>query len=233
MLLSSLFNRHSLEFSGFSDTPVIHANDWRVLLLLALLVLLAIIVATSRGKVLQIIKALVVPRYFSLLQREGKILEQRIFHVMLIFNMTVFALGITTLVELYKPELINQFTYLGCYGLSLLLLTTIFFVKLLLQNLYIYLFDHQRDKLALHQHKFIFTTFAALTLYLALALVMLAGLKQAIPVYIVVFLILVCIFFYNSYKINPKRYNLFQFFIYFCTLEILPYVILVKFMLTI
>ena len=233
MLLSTIFNRHSLEFSHFSDAPVVHTNNWNILIMVVLLAVLAIVVATSRGKVSQILKALVLPRYFSLLQRDGKIVEQRIFRVMLVFNIATFALGVTTWLELYHPELIARFTYLGCYGLSFLALFVLYFLKVLFLNLYAYLFDHQKDKPLLHQHKFIFITAAALALYLILALVIFTHLLQAINVFFIVLLILVCLYFYNSYKINPRSFKLFHFFIYFCTLEILPYLILVKFILTV
>lgn len=233
MLLSILFKRNPFAFSQFSDTPVVHPNNWNIIFMLVLLMLLAAIVATSRGKIVQTVKAFVVTRYFSLLQRDGKIMEQRVFRFMLVFDVATFALGVTTLLEIYKPDIISRYTYPGCFGIAFAVLFLLYFLKELLQNLYIYLFDHQKEKAIFHQHKFVFLTVGALCLYLALALVVFTNWMLAIHVYLIAFLILVCIYFYNSYKINSRNFNLFHFFIYFCTLEILPYLILVKLVVTV
>ncbi|MBO4488506.1 MAG: DUF4271 domain-containing protein [Bacteroidales bacterium] len=197
--------------------------------MLVLLMLLSVVVASSRGKVLQLVKALVVPRHFSLVLREGKIMEQRAFRFLLIFDLMTIALGVTTLVELYKPELIEQFTYPGCYGIAIAALLTLHALKVLFQNLYVYLFDRQKERYHLLLHKFIYTTVAALILYVFLALVIFSRFLPLINIYFVVLALITILFFYNLCKINPRGFNLFQFFIYFCTLEILPWVIMVSF----
>ncbi|MCR4964464.1 MAG: DUF4271 domain-containing protein [Bacteroidales bacterium] len=228
-LLSSIFTPNELFSSTFSDAPVVQQDNWGVAIMIVLLVLISAVVAASRGKVPQLLKALVVPRHFSLILREGKIMEQRAYRFLLLFDLMTFALGVTTMVELYKPELIQQYTYPLCYGIAFGGLLLLYAIKSLLQNLYVYLFDHQKEKYNLHLHKFIFISVAALTMYLFLALVIYTKFLPVINVYIVLFLIFTLIYFYNSYKINPKVFNLFHFFIYFCTLEILPWLLLVNF----
>ena len=204
-------------------------SNWNVGIMLVLLMLLATVVASSRGKVLQLVKALVVPRHFSLVLREGKIMEQRAFRFLLLFDMMTIALGVTTLVEIYKPELIGKFTYPVCYGAALLALLLLHLLKVLLQNLYVYLFDRQKEKYNLHLHKFIYTTVVSLIMYVFLALVIFSRFLPLINIYFVVLVLITVLFFYNLYKINPRGFNLFQFFIYFCTLEILPWVIMASF----
>ncbi|MBO7492396.1 MAG: DUF4271 domain-containing protein [Bacteroidales bacterium] len=228
-LLSSIFYHNQLAFTSFDDASVTQPSNWNIGIMLVLLMLLAAVVASSRGKVLQLAKAFVVPRHFSLVLREGKIMEQRAFRFLLIFDILTIALGVTTLVELYKPELIARFTYPVCYGAAILALFLLHLVKVLLQNLYVYLFDRQKEKYNLHLHKFIYTTVAALIMYVFLALVIFSRFLPLINIYFIVLALITVLFFYNLYKINPRGFNLFQFFIYFCTLEILPWVIMASF----
>ncbi len=231
-LLAEIFQPNHLSFSAFDDAVVLQPNNWNVGVMLFLLVLFAAIVATSRGKISQLMKALVVPRHYSLILREGKMMEQRSYRFLLLFDMLTYGLGLTTLADFYAPSLVERFSFIGCFLMASVGLFLIYLLKMLFYNFYIKLFDHSKEKYAIHLHKFIFISVMAIVLYVALLLFIFAGIKCVVSIYLIVLFIFTIVYFYNLCKINPKDFNLFHFFVYFCTLEILPYLILVKFVST-
>ena len=77
-------------------------------------------------------------------------------------------------------------------------------------------------------YKFIFVTDAAILLFPFLILMQFTHHFFWIYCYIPLFLMLFVLYVYKLMKINPRQINLFNYFVYFCTLEILPYLLLAK-----
>lgn len=160
--------------------------------------------------------------------RESKILEERVFVFTLLFDMMVFASGILVVAQKYYNPIVAKFSVIGVFGILFALLLILYITKFFVNYVYSILFDHSKERYNINLYKFVFLTLAATTLFPILIIVFFTGYFPLLYTYVPVFVVYVMVLLYKLLKINPKRINLFQFFLYFCTLEILPYVWLVK-----
>lgn len=161
--------------------------------------------------------------------RESKILEERVFVFTLLFDLMVFALGILLLARKYYVPIVAILSEIGVFGILFVVLLFLYFLKFFGNYIYSILFDHPKERYYINLYKFVFLTLAATTLYPILIVIYFTGCFPLLYVYIPIFVAYVIVLLYKLLKINPRHINLFQFFLYFCTLEILPYVLLVKF----
>ncbi|MCQ2284873.1 MAG: DUF4271 domain-containing protein [Bacteroidales bacterium] len=218
-----------ISISEFSTDVVPKPNNWAVLIICFLLLLLTLLIVPFRKKLNLIFKSLFSQRHYSLLLREGKILEERVFAFTLIFDLMTFSLGLDVIAEKFMPQVVKHLSYIGLFGIFFASLLLIYFFKFFVNYIYTALFEHKKERYLMNLDKFSFLTVAAVILFPFLVVVQFTGRFAILYAYIPVFFALLACLLYNLMKINPKAINLFQFFIYFCTLEILPYVILVKF----
>lgn len=214
--------------TDFSKVAVPRTNDWSVVILCAILLVFALVIVPCRRKLSLVARSLFSQRYFSLLFRECKILEEPVYFFTVLGDMLVFAFGLLILMEHYKAAFVARISYLGAFGLALAFIAAIYWLKILVHVIYTSLFDHAKERIAIISYKFMFLTDAAVVLFPFLIMVQFTGLFALLYGYIPVFIGLFVMLLYKSLKINPGKVNLFQFFIYFCTLEILPYILLVK-----
>ncbi len=200
-----------------------------MLVLCALLFLLTIVMVLFRRRYTLHIRSLYSQRFYSLLLRESKVLEEMMFPVTLLFDLLTISLGIVMILMHLKPMLVDRLTFWGAYGAVFGSMLVLYFFSFAANVIYTGLFDHQKERYSLNLYKFVFTSNVALMLLPILvacyALHEFAVMYAVIPL----FLVLLALYVYKLFKINPKKINLFQFFLYFCTLEILPYLLWVKF----
>lgn len=222
-----------LTVSAFSAEPVPKPNNWAVGIICVLLLLATLLVVPFRRKLNLLLKSLFSQRHASLLMREGKILEERVFLFTVIFDLMTFAMGLMVICDHLLPDLVRKLTYIGLFFIFFFSLLALYFFKFFGNYVYTSLFDHTKERYQLNLSKFTFLTVAASVLYPFIIVVQFTGFFPILYGYIPVFFTFLAFFLMNLVKINPKSINLFHFFIYFCTLEILPYVILVKVVATI
>lgn len=200
-----------------------------MLVLCALLFLLTIVMVLFRRRYTLHIRSLYSQRFYSLLLRESKVLEEMMFPVTLLFDLLTISLEIVMILMHLKPMLVDRLTFWGAYGAVFGSMLVLYFFSFAANVIYTGLFDHQKERYSLNLYKFVFTSNVALMLLPILvacyALHEFAVMYAVIPL----FLVLLALYVYKLFKINPKKINLFQFFLYFCTLEILPYLLWVKF----
>lgn len=225
--MSSLFKNPNWIADTFCYNTINRPSSWPVIVICILLLLISVILASNRKRFSLIIRSFYLQRNFSLLTREGRLFEERIIFVVLLFDMMTFALGLLMLGEHYNPELIRKVTSPGAYGIILAALFALYFLKMSVNYLYAYLFDRIKERMSLILYKFIFVTNAAIALLPLLIFIQFTGTNSLFFVYIPIFCVFLLLYLYKLLKINPKKVNLFHFFIYFCTLEILPYLVLV------
>ncbi len=223
-----LFEHHGLTVSEFSTELVPKPNNVAVVVVCVILLLLTLATVLYRRKMNCLIRSLFSQRYYSLLMRESKVLEERIFLLLLPMSLLTFALTASVIAQRYFPVMLEKLTFTGTFGIFCLAFLLLYFFKFLCTVLYTYLFDHQKERYSMNLYKFVFVCVAAIILLPFLLVVIFVGKYQWIYAYIPLFLGLFGLLFYKLMKINPKNINLFHFFIYFCTLEILPYLVLVK-----
>lgn len=114
------------------------------------------------------------------------------------------------------------------FGIIFAIMLALYFLTFTANIVYTGLFEHQKERYSLNLYKFIFLTNVAIVLFPFLVAYQATGYFVVLYAFIPVFLVLLGLFLYRIMKINPRNINLFQFFLYFCTLEVLPYLLLVK-----
>lgn len=223
-----IFTQHQLAAGGFNVDKVPPLDPWPTILLCAALFLFTLIVIHFRRKIFLLFRSLYSARHFSLMLREGKILQERFFLFTLLFDVMVFALGLMVVARHYHNVFAMKCSVPLLFAILFGALMVLYWLKFLGNFIYVTLFEHPKELYPMNLYKFIFVTDAAVLMFPFLVVVVFTGVFAFFYVYISVFLILFVIFLYKLMKINPGKINLFNFFIYFCTLEILPYLLLAK-----
>lgn len=226
--LLDIFTNHLLPAGMFAADPVLRPSPWLTILICASLFLFTLIVVPFRRKLSLILRSLFSQRHFSLMVRESKILEERVFVFTLLFDLMVFASGILVLAQRYYEPIVTKLSEIGVFGIIFISLFILYVLKFFINYIYSVLFDHPKERYYINLYKFVFLTLSATTLFPILIVVTFTGCFPILYAYIPIFVVYVIVLLFKLLKINPKRINLFQFFLYFCTLEILPYVLLVK-----
>lgn len=223
-----IFASHALSVSEFSTDKVLSPNPWATILICAALFLLTLIVVPFRRKFSLIIKSLFSQRHFSLMNRESRILEERVYFFTLLFDIMVLATGVLIILEHFQDASLSEVSPVAVFGMLFGGLMLIYWLKYFCYFIYSKLFEHNKDLYSINLYKFIFLTVSALVLFPFLVVAQFTGHFAVMYAYIPAFAVLFVLFAYKMLKINPRNINLFNFFLYFCTLEILPYVLLVK-----
>lgn len=227
-MLLSLFEHHALAVAEYSADAVPQPENGVTIVLCALIFLMTISVVLFRRRLSNLIRSLYSQRFFSLLIRESKVLEEMMFPVTLLFDLFTMALGIVLIIMRFKAPLVSQLTFWGAYGSVFAVLAVLYILVFFANVVYTGLFDHQKERYSLNLYKFVFSTNVAMLLLPFLIVYHALGNFAVMYAFIPVFFVILGLYLYRLLKINPRNINLFHFFLYFCTLEILPWVLLVK-----
>lgn len=228
-----MFARHWLTVTQFCWDPVAQPNNWLTLLFCALLLLFTMILITFRRKLLLIFRALFSQRHLSIIQREGKLLEDRISPFVLLFDLLTITTGLVMFCTTYIPHAMSKLPFMAYIGIFFALLLAAYVLKLLCNELYANLFGKKKERAVINQYKFIFMTDFAAFLFPMLIIIQYTGLRALYYVITGVLFALLCVWFYRLIKINSTSRHRFHFFLYFCTLEILPWLVFLKILLII
>lgn len=227
-----MFSRHTnLSVKDFHWEQIITHSNQITLVLCVLFLLLTVIVVSSRRKLSLILRSFFSQRYFALIQREGKLLKEKMSFTVLLFDILTISTSIVQFSSIYIPNFLYRTPYSAKIGIFFWLLFVAYFIKLFFYQMYSYLFDRKKELELIIQYKFVFVTDFALVVFPSTILIEYSGLNFLFYVISGILVVLFGFWIYRLIKINPKGGNIFHFFLYFCTLEVLPWLILVKFML--
>ena len=228
-----MFARHSLVAAPFLSDPVVQPNNWITLIFCLLLFLFTVMIITFRRKLFLMFRALFSQRHFSLIQRENKVLEDRMSLLVLLFNLLTITTGLVMFCTTYIPRAMSKLPFIANIGIFFLILLLLYLFKLLSVSLYSSLYGREKERSAINQSRFIFMTDVAVVAFPVLVVIHYTQLTFLYYVLVPVLAILLCIWFYRMMKINSVYGHGFQFFLYFCTLEILPWLVALKVLLII
>lgn len=228
-----MFARHWLTVTQFCWDPVAQPNNWLTLIFCALLLLITMILVTFRRKLLLIFRALFSQRHLSIVHRESKLLEDRISPFVLLFDLLTITTGLVMFCTTYIPRAMSKLPFMAYIGIFFALLLAAHILKLLCNELYANLFGKKKERTLINQYKFIFMTDFATFLFPMLIVIQYTGLRALYYVVTGVLFALLCVWFYRLMKINSTSRHRFHFFLYFCTLEILPWLVFLKILLII
>ena len=228
-----MFTRHWLSVTQFQWDAVVRPNSWITLIFCLLLFVFTMTFLTFRRKLTLIFRALFSQRHFSLLQREGKIIEDRRSIFVLAFDLITITTGLTMFCGTFIPQAVSKWPFIAYVGLFLAILVASYVFKLFCNEVYAFLFDRDKERMSVNQYKFIFMTDISVFLFPMLILTHYSGFHAVYYMIAVVFVTLFAVWIYRMLKINSMNGHRFHFFLYFCTLEILPWALFLKVLLSV
>lgn len=223
-LLNTLFSSMYPQRLFVNDT----VHSITTLLLTLLLGLLALLFILHRRQIIQILQALFSQRIFSQLLRESKLLKERIFFLLYLINYLILSLFLYTVLNYFFPNITSLFSIQFLYLLVFLFVLMDFLFKRFALFLYIYLYDYKENRDEFYFYKLFYLTLNCFILYPILILFFYTKQPITLLIYLPIFIITFGFLFFRFYTLNKIKNFKFQFFLYFCTIEILPYIILLK-----
>ncbi|MDL2312779.1 DUF4271 domain-containing protein [Bacteroidales bacterium OttesenSCG-928-B11] len=222
---NSLLNASIFSFFATDTT------DWITLILLAALVILTLLFTLHRRKYTLLLRSLYSSRYFTQLSHEGKIFEERIYLFDLAFILLTQSVFFYFIIEIYFPSIFAVkppfFTFLIIMGILVL----DFVFKCFMTFSFTYLYDIKSDRTTFFSYKLFTQSSNSLILFPLVVTFTYTSFLPVLLLYIPVFSANFLIMAYRLFLLNRKKIRPFHFFVYFCTFEILPYLILVKILL--
>ena len=232
MSLLSTFYNTTLDIEPLSMPATGRVADWTTWAFCGILVLLTLIIVNGRRKFTYIVRALFSPRSRNQLLRESKPLAEWIYAFLFLYDFLVIGMTLYLLVSAYLPAISGHFSppllFLACAAVA----AAFYFLKT--ANLYLlaFIFDCPDDRATHEQNRFFCTTCCSLALLpLALAAAYTAQLSWLL-LYGILYLACYCFAWFRTINLKSSRFNYFEFFLYFCTIEILPFLVIIKMMIS-
>jgi hypothetical protein len=181
-----------------------------------------------KRKALLMLRALFSTRYFQQLLREGKIANEQIFFYTILIYLVAFPCIILSFFHFYFPELYAGYSpvklyMILCAGILVAIIVSQFFLWYFAE-----IFNYQEQRYLYTTTKALYRFYNALFLVCIIPVVWFTRTPELIFFIYIPFLILILIAFFARFVKNISGVSLIHFFIYFCSLEILPYLLLIK-----
>lgn len=206
--------------------------DFMTLLFCVAIVILTVAITTHNRKFHLIIQSLFSQRIRTQFVREVKLFDEWIYAILLLFIFLVQSTFLYLLTEDFLPGIGNHFQSLVLFAIIFAAVALDYFLKLLNLKFITYLFDYKEERTSFNQNKFLAHTINSLTLLPIMIAAVYTGYHEILWFYAPFFLGTYLLLIYRTITLNIKNLNPFQFFLYFCTLEILPYLIILKVLIT-
>ena len=196
------------------------------------LLLVTLSFVSYKRKALLMLRALFSARYFQQLLREGKLVNERINLYTILLNFIIFPCLILISFQFYIPEILETvISSLLFYGIAFTGMIVIFMVSRFFLWYFTYIFNYQEHRYLYSSTKALYRFYNALLLICIIPVVWYARIPEIIYfVYIPLFMIIFLAFFTRFLR-NITGMSRIHFFIYFCSLEILPYLLLIKWLI--
>ena len=225
--ISVVLQVHSAAISNGMIPISSYADIATFVFCLALLVL-TLNVASNRRVFKSTLQALFVPRVRSQFFRESKLYNEWCFYLGVLFNTLVQSLLVFYLVVILLPsvacEINLKLLYAICFGATLF----DFFFKLGNSLMLGKLFECSGDAAIFNHSKFFYLSVCSVALMPILAASVYLGIPAILFAYLFFFVTAYVFMVVRTLTLKSSALSLFQFFLYFCTLEILPYLIILK-----
>ena len=213
----------------FDFSTISFANsNWAVLIILVELLLLTINAVVYRRSLVLSIQSLYSKRSFSQVSKEGKFFSDGMFIFSVPFLLLTWSMSILQLCSLYFPSIFERFTYMEAFGLIVGALAAFFLLKMVINFFIFEFFECSETRYDFHVLNFSFLLNCSLALMLGHIVVQNTNFYSFYHFILLIIIGLYILKIYKDFILKSKRVNLFQFFMYFCTLEILPCLVLVK-----
>ena len=224
----SLFSKDSPPAVSEGMIPISAYADIATFVFCLALIVLAVNVTNNRRDFKATLQALFVPRVRSQFFRDSKLYNEWCFAFGTLFNTLVQSLLVFYLLVTFLPSLANaiplKLLYVLCFGAVLL----DFFIKLGNSTLLGKLFECGNDAAIFNHSKFFYYSDNSIVLLPILATAIYLGIPAILFSYLPFFIATYSMMLIRTLTLKSSALSLFQFFLYFCTLEILPYLVILK-----
>lgn len=214
----------AFDFSTISFTN----SNWAILIIIVELLLLTINAVMYRRNLVLSIQSLYSKRSFSQVSKEGKFFSEGTFIFSLPFILLTWSLSLLQLGSHYFPNMFATLNFIQFFGLIAGFIAAFLLLKMLLNVFLFEFFDCSEKRYDFHVLNFSFLLNCSLALMLGQMVVQNTNFYPFYYFILLIFIGLYILKIYKSFVLKSKRVNLFQFFMYFCTLEILPCLVILK-----
>ncbi len=214
-------------------SPGVDYLDMVTFLFCIILAVLTLLVVLNRRKFGYILHALFAPRDRSQLLRETKVFGEWIYVSTLTYNFSMQGMLLFVLAQFFLPDLSSALGNAALYFLSVACVMADYFLKMMLVSFLCHIFECREDKNHFNLSKFFYQTVNSIALFPILAAAVYTQIPQLLLLYVPIFLTSYITMLYRTLTLNSTKIKPFQFFLYFCTLEILPYLVIVKVIISI
>ncbi|MCQ2270690.1 MAG: DUF4271 domain-containing protein [Bacteroidales bacterium] len=203
-------------------------ENWMTAFVLLVLLFLTILMVVYRHKFLLVLKCLYSKRAFSQLSKEGKIFSEGSFLFSVPVIVLSLALGLSQLIATFVPDFQFNLPFIQLCGIIAAAIVAFYVLRVILNLLLFRIFEHDEERYDFHLIGLSFLLNSSIVLWVSTILVKCTNFPF---LFLVTALIISALFILKIYKdlfFIAKQVNLFQFFMYFCTLEILPCLVVLK-----
>ncbi|MBI9036686.1 MAG: DUF4271 domain-containing protein [Bacteroidales bacterium] len=229
---TTFFAEHQLKTQLIAPKPhKQNTNDWWVSAIILLCVSIFILIKlVAKKRIKQIFFSTFGQQFFHQLNRDGNLLKERIsVALFFIYSLLTSLLIYQTILIFYKnqDELLNSFVLFSFIFTSIIILWAL---KIIAIKFIAKLFNEYQISTEYRTNILVFNIITGI--FLLPLLILIVYLKANIFFYSTFFIIGLLIFFrfFRSMQIaiSLKKFPVFYIFLYFCSLEILPAIVIVK-----
>jgi hypothetical protein len=224
----SIFGDSRGSTSGNFLMYITQNNNLPTIVLIVALIFFTSIFVAYRHRVTLLLTSLFSQRHLSQLQREGKVANRDLFLWVQGIIVIVQALFLYVIMQFLFPKIFNFFDPILLYFILIGAVLFDYFLKRIINYVNMYLFDTANDLPLYTLYKLFFNFSNSIVLMIIIPIALYTAYWKLILLYIPLFLLTFSVTAYRLFTINSIKLKLFHFFIYFCTLEILPYLAVLK-----
>ncbi len=226
---TSIFENHLLKPKSVSKNEISRTNsDWIIIPFLLVFVLYIYISTNFHQRWIQTIKAPFSKRYLGQLERDGNIFNETILFPIIFIIIISFSLFFFLIIKRF-----NSIQDIGISEVNLyLIILGVYLLFMLLKSLLIlivgYIFDNQSESASFILQNLLTLSISSIIIFPFL--LTFAYSEISVFLYFSAIIIVLFLIFKNikGFEIWNKTFNYYKIFIYLCTVEILPYVIILK-----
>ena len=181
-----------------------------------------------KRKALLMLRALFSTRYFQRLLHEGKLTNERIYFYPILLYIFAFPCLILVLFHFYIPEVLETYLPLKLYGITCGGIIAELLVSQFFLWFFTEIFNYQEQKHLYLTAKTLFRFYHAIFLICIIPIAWYAHIREMIFFVYTPFFVIILLAFFILFLRNINNTSRIHFFIYFCSLEILPWLLLIK-----
>jgi len=183
-----------------------------------------------KRKALLMLRALFSTRYLQQLLREGKLTKESLYLYSILLYLVTFPCLIIGLFQFYPPLFVETYSLQPwhLYGIVFGVLTAALIFSQFFLSFFASIFNYQEERYLYTAIKTLFRFYNGIFLVSIIPLIWYARIPELFFfVYIPIFILILFAFFFLFLR-NINGMSRIHFFIYFCSLEILPYLLIAK-----